>query len=69
MLRSHRQCKKLITFDTVDVGTIIDQVASDAMRDSAAGYLYRTGRRPERALPKLTGRSEQLLEGIWGRTR
>ena len=32
MLRSHRQGKNLVRFDTVDVGTIIDQVASDAMR-------------------------------------
>ncbi len=32
MLRSHRQGKKMIQFDSVDVGTIIDQFASDAMR-------------------------------------
>ncbi len=32
MLRSHRQGKKLIRFETVDVGTIIDQFATDAMR-------------------------------------
>jgi len=32
MLRSHRQGKKMIRFDTVDVGTIIDQFASDTLR-------------------------------------